>query len=226
MTRLRERLRPLGAWLVPALLVGVTVACALPKADGGAVHGLDGAVLTALRQPGDPRAPVGPAWLTGMVRDVTALGSTGVLVFVTAAALGILLLVDERRGAWLLAASVGGGFLLSYLLKAWIGRARPEMAAPGVVAFGASFPSGHSTMSTVVYATIALLPARAHVRRALRLYLISIAVVLAALVGASRVYLGVHWLSDVLGGWCVGAAWVLLCRRVGRAAERPAPPSG
>ena len=83
-----------------------------------------------------------------------------------------------------------------------------------------SFPSVHSLMSAVVYLTLGALLARMVARRRLKFYVLTLAVTLTGLVGISRVYLGVHYPSDVLAGWCVGLSWASLCWLVGRKLQR------
>jgi undecaprenyl-diphosphatase len=101
--------------------------------------------------------------------------------------------------------------LLSTLLKMGFDRPRPDLVPHGALVYTASFPSGHATLSAVVYLTLGALLARVQPRLVLKLYLLGLAILLTVMVGVSRVYLGVHWPTDVLAGWAVGAAWALLC---------------
>jgi undecaprenyl-diphosphatase len=120
--------------------------------------------------------------------------------------------MTRRRGAALLvSASVGGGMIVSTLLKFGFERPRPDLVPHATQVYTASFPSGHAMLSAVVFLTLGALLARVHKPRRVKLFFLSLAVVLTMLVGCSRVYLGVHWPSDVLAGWCVGAAWAGLC---------------
>jgi undecaprenyl-diphosphatase len=112
--------------------------------------------------------------------------------------------------------AVGGGTLLSFLLKGGFDRPRPELVPHGSYVYTASFPSGHSMMSAVVYLTLGALLVRIHPKRRTKAYILTIAVITTLAVGVSRVYMGVHWPSDVLGGWTLGAAWALLCWLVAR----------
>ena len=142
------------------------------------------------------------------------------------------MLARQRGAARLVAVSVGGGTALSSLLKLGFARPRPDLVPHAVEVYTASFPSGHAMLSAVTYLTLAALLARVQPRRRLRIYVLALAVLTSLLVGASRVYLGVHWPSDVAAGWCVGAAWALLCwlaalrlQRTGRVERAdPAPP--
>lgn len=172
---------------------------------------LDEKLLLALRQPLDLSDPIGPPWLEEAARDVTALGSITVLTWVSLMAAGHLALRRKWRSMLFLVVSVGGGVLLNNVLKAGFDRPRPDLVPHITSVYTASFPSGHAMLSAVVYLSIGVLLMRLESRRALRLYIMSIAVFLTFMVGASRVYLGVHWPSDVLAGWVAGASWALFC---------------
>lgn len=193
----------------------------------GETHAIDTAILVALRTPGDLSDPLGPGWLEEMLRDFTALGGTGVLTLLTLAVIGFLLVAKAPRAALVVALAIGSGILLSTLLKSGFDRPRPELVPHGSIVYTASFPSGHSMMSATVYLTLAALVSRIVRRRRLRVYLVTTAVVLTLLVGFSRIYLGVHWPTDVLAGWTVGAIWalgasVLMLRlQLRRTIERP-----
>jgi undecaprenyl-diphosphatase len=186
----------------------------------GATRSIDSAILLALRDPGDPGSPIGPAWLPGTVRDITALGSTVVLTMLTIAALGYLLLLGRTHMAALLAVAMAGGTMLSSLLKAFFERPRPDIVPQLTDVTSLSFPSGHAMMSAVAYLTIAVLMARSSPSPLVRLYLVIVAALITILVGLSRIYLGVHWPSDVLAGWCGGASWALACWLVARWLQR------
>ena len=177
----------------------------------GETHAFDEQILLALRSPTDRSDPLGPSWLEEAMRDFTALGSVGVLSFITLAAAGFLALQRKTHAALFVLVAVGGGQLLSTLLKIGFDRPRPDLVPHGSVVYTASFPSGHSMMAAVTYLTLGALLARVQPRRRLKLYLVALAIILTVAVGVSRVYLGVHWPSDVLAGWAIGAAWALLC---------------
>jgi undecaprenyl-diphosphatase len=171
----------------------------------------DRRILLALRSPSDLARPIGPSWLPEAARDVTGLGSYAVLGLATFSVTGFLLLVRKRAAAALVAASVAGGVLLSALLKLAFQRPRPDLVPHAVEVFTASFPSQHATLSAVVYLTLGALLMRVQPNWPVKLYVMAVAVAVALLVGASRVYLGVHWPTDVLAGWCLGAAWARAC---------------
>lgn len=199
------------AWLaaIAALLWGFVRVADVWLGKGA--HGFDEAVLLALRNPTDLADPIGPYWLELFARDITALGGIPVLALVSFAACGFLLMLGKRRTAVLLLVAIGGGLLLGTGLKDLFDWPRPDLVPHAVQVATQSFPSSHAMMSAVTYLTLGALLARAQPRRRLKRYLLGTAVVLTLLIGSSRVYLGVHWPTDVLAGWWVGAAWALLC---------------
>jgi undecaprenyl-diphosphatase len=178
------------------------------EGDSGA---FDRRLILLLRQPVNPSLLLGPAWLPEMLRDLTSLGSTVVLAIVTASIAGYFAIARKWRSVALVLASVVGGQVLSTVLKTLFERARPDLIPGAPQVFTASFPSGHAMLSAVTYLTIAALLARMEPRPLLKGYYLTIGFALTILVGLSRVALGVHWPTDVLAGWCVGAAWALLC---------------
>jgi len=177
----------------------------------GSTSAFDRYVIQVFRSSGNSSDPIGPPWVQEMARDITALGSVAVLAIVLFAVCGYLLLSKERTAAGLVLAAVAGGEAMNSLLKLGFARPRPDFVAASVKIFTASFPSGHAAMSAITYLTLAALLARTTPSRRLRLYFVTIGVVLTLFVGVSRVYLGVHYPTDVLAGWCVGAAWALGC---------------
>lgn len=184
---------------------------------------LDTRLLLAFRVPGDTGNPIGPFWVEEAVRDVTALGSTSLLVMLTAASFFYLLLARRVGAAVFVLGAIAGGQVLSSLLKLGIDRPRPDLVAPLAEVYTMSFPSGHAMLAAVTYLTLGALVARAQPTRRLRIYVLSMAVFATVLVGVSRIYLGVHWPSDVLAGWCAGAAWAMLCWLAARYLWRGGP---
>jgi undecaprenyl-diphosphatase len=185
---------------------------------------IDEAVLLSLRNDADLSDPVGPGWVEEMGRDFTALGSMGVLTLITLAVLGYLLLAGRNRTSLFTLLAVAGGMLLSTLLKMGFDRARPDLVPHDTVVYTASFPSGHSMMAAVTYLTLAAILSRVHSSPLLKAYLLITAAVITLLVGASRVYLGVHWPTDVLAGWLGGTAWALGFWLIARQALGPGGP--
>ncbi|WFM70473.1 phosphatase PAP2 family protein [Halomonas sp. CKK8] len=177
----------------------------------GETRSIDEALLLSLRNPADHADPLGPGWVEELGRDFTALGGVGVLVLVSLGALGYLLLARHYRAALFAAVAVPGGMLLSTLMKAGFDRPRPDLVPHEAIVYTASFPSGHAMMSAVTYLTLAALLIRVQPELKLKAYILALAMLLTLLVGMSRVYLGVHWPTDVLAGWTAGAAWAALC---------------
>lgn len=180
----------------------------IDEAGAGTV---DARLLLAFRASGDPTDPLGPGWLEELARDVTALGSLGMISFLTLATAGFLVLQQKKHIALYLVLAVGSGVLISMALKAGFSRPRPDLVPHAARVYTSSFPSGHSMTSAVTFLTLGALLAGTQPRWRLKAYFLVLAVLLTILVGVSRVYLGVHWPTDVLGGWTAGSAWALLC---------------
>ncbi|MBX3433321.1 MAG: phosphatase PAP2 family protein [Pirellulales bacterium] len=177
----------------------------------GAAGEFDRRVVLALRTPGDPADPLGPAWVEEMMRDFTALGGIAVVSLVSVVAVTFLWLVKRRWEAGFVALAILGAIGFSLALKNAFDRPRPELVPHGSHVYTASFPSGHAMMAACVYLTIAATLARFTSRGVIKAFLLSTATLATVAVGASRVYLGVHWPTDVLAGWTAGAAWALAC---------------
>jgi len=146
-------------------------------------------------------------WLVGVLQDLSALGSTTVLTLFTVVAVGYLTMVSSRSTGLLVAASTISAALVVAISKAAFARARPEAALAELVVPGLSFPSGHASISAVVFLTVGALVASTRSRTSERTYVLGAAALMTLLVGASRVALGVHWATDVVGGWALGAVW-------------------
>ena len=168
----------------------------------------DREALLMFRKPGAPAEALGPAWFVDLVRNVTALGSYPVLAFFTLASVGYLFLDRKWNAAWFVLAAIGSGMALSQGLKLAFARPRPDVVPALVNTFTSSFPSTHAVLSAVVYLTLGALLARIEATTpAIKRYFLGLAAGLTIVVGLSRIYLGVHYPTDVLAGWCVGAAW-------------------
>jgi len=186
----------------------------------GDTRALDRTLLLALRNPHDLSTPIGPPWLAEVGRDLTALGGVALLSLISVAVITHLLLAKQARAAGFVAASVSGALLLSLALKHVFSRPRPDLVPYLSYVMSSSFPSGHSMLSAAVYLTLGGLLARFQSSLLLKAHVLAWASVLTFLVGVSRVFVGVHWPSDVLAGWAAGAAWAALCWLCARALQR------
>jgi len=181
----------------------------------GHLQSFDRSLMLALRT-GDKHDPAGPLWVETMFLDITALGSNTVVILVTLAAAGFLAVAGKRGTAWLVLASVIGGTILNNLLKLLFDRARPDLVAHSVEVHTLSFPSGHAMLSAIAYLTLGALIARTQGTLRTKAYILGFAAVITAMIGMSRVYLGVHWPTDVIAGWLAGLAWAMMCWEVAR----------
>ncbi|SFP16772.1 undecaprenyl-diphosphatase [Mesorhizobium sp. NFR06] len=211
----------------PVLLAGLAIAGGLwglvelmEMARATTPHTFDTEILLAFRHSGQPDSPIGPPWLEGTVRDITALGSSAVLVLITSATIVYLLLIRRPSRALFMFVAVAGGQVVSSLLKLEVDRPRPDLVSHLVNETSLSFPSGHAMLSAVTYLTLGSLAARFLPDRSTKIFVLGLAVLITVLVGISRVYLGVHWPSDVLAGWCAGFAWAMLCWLAARLLQR------
>jgi undecaprenyl-diphosphatase len=171
---------------------------------------LDKRILLALRNPADPSDPIGPKGFQEAMRDVTALGGVTVLSLVTIVATLALLLHGKRRRAAIFAGIVVATQVSATFLKDIYDRPRPELVPHGSYVYSSSFPSGHSTLAAATYLTLATMIASLEPKPGTKALVYVVAGLVTVSVGFSRVYLGVHWPSDVLAGWTLGAAWALL----------------
>ena len=188
----------------------------------GETHAFDERILLTLRDPADLATPIGPYWLTHAVDDITALGGTTVLSLMTVLATTYLLLAGQRVIAAFMFLSILGGWIVSAMLKLGVARPRPDIVPHLVEVHDLSFPSGHAMLSAVTFLTLGALLSRAQQYRSTRIFLIAAAIFLTFIVGLSRIYLGVHYPTDVLGGWCAGATWALGCWMIARRFISPA----
>jgi undecaprenyl-diphosphatase len=218
MARLHDLLRSAGAREF-VLLFALAVICGsilifvgvTDVVREGELHQTELRWMRNLRSAENPSRPIGPLWLEHWSRDITALGSGAVLTLVTLLVVAYLLIEGSYASAVLLIVSVGGGTVLITSLKGFFDRDRPSVVPHLTDAFFKSYPSGHSMMSSVVYLTVAVLLARTMQRRRSKVFCVGAALFLSFLIGLSRVYLGVHYPTDVLAGWAAGIAWALLC---------------
>jgi len=205
--------------LLTFLLIWGFVALADEVIEGD-TKAIDESILLSFRETDNPAEPRGAHWVEEIARDLTGLGGTAILTVLSLATAGYLALRGRIHTTYYLVAAIGGGILISSLLKLGFNRPRPELVPHGSYVYTASFPSGHSMMSAITYLTLGALLARVESSRAIKAYLLIMAVAVTVFIGISRVYLGVHWPTDVLAGWAVGAAWATLCWSIANRLQR------
>lgn len=212
---------PRSLFLLSAASGGLAVfALAASAVVSGSSQAFDRGVLLALRTPNNLHVPVGPEWLAPAAKEVTALGGTPLLTLLTLCLAGYFATKRQWPTIALLLAAVLGQTILSHWLKDLFDRPRPDIVPHLVEATSLSFPSGHATSAAAVYLTLAALIARETKERIVRNYIYFVAVTLALLIGASRVCLGVHYPTDVIGGLSFGAAWAAIVFIAARRLER------
>jgi undecaprenyl-diphosphatase len=208
-----------GACIVLLLLVVIKLAGEVVE---GETLKFDRSILLALRDPQNPAVPIGPAWLVSAALDITAPGSATVLGLTVVAVAGFLILQGMWRTGVFVAVASGGALFVNAALKQFFQRPRPDVVPHLREVMTMSFPSGHALTSAVVYLTLGALSMRIAERRLTKFYCMAMAMLVTVLVGVSRVYLGVHYPTDVLAGWLIGLCWALLCWMVERWLEHRA----
>ncbi len=212
--RAREPVMLVGLLLVVAGLWGfIELADEVLEGDTG---DFDRWAVRQLRSAVDPAIPLGPRWMGEVGRDITGLGGVAVLsLFITAAA-GFLAIHHAYRTMAVLVASTTSGIVVSLLLKNAFSRPRPDLVPHLAEVYTSSFPSGHSMMSAVVYLTLAAIVAPVLKHFWIRVYVLTCAIFVVAMIGVSRIYMGVHYPSDVLAGWTAGLVWAIVCWLIAR----------
>lgn len=213
-----------GLAFILACGVFVHLAISAPRGD---YLPLEDTILQAFRQPGTD-LPLWPEWASSAVRDITALGSAMVIILLTLMIIGYLLLTRRIAAALILIVATAGGQAMNATLKHLFGRERPEATLHLVEVRSPSFPSGHSMAASIFYLTTGALLTQTAKRRREKMYLIAAVLLVTVLIGFSRVYLGVHYPTDVVAGWCAGVAWAIVCWALARRMRRrgqlePAP---
>lgn len=221
--RLISRL-PVDAKMLAAFVIVMTLTLAFVRIASEVLEGetmaFDHFLITAPRSPADPALPIGPGWLRLFMIDITAFGGITGLVVIASIAAGYLLVRRQWAQAQFLVCATAGGWIVSDLLKSFFNRPRPDLVDHLVEVHSLSFPSGHAMNSAVVFLTLGALIARNHTERATRIYILTVAILLTLIIGFSRIYLGVHWPSDVMAGWIVGGLWAGPCWLIARKLQR------
>jgi undecaprenyl-diphosphatase len=211
LTRLERR--EIG-WLLVGLAGCVLLLVFLKLASEvmeGETMAFDARILRAFRKADNPAVPIGPPWIESTLVDLTALGGPTILGLVVFAVIGFLVLQARYRSALAILLTAASGELLNSVLKSLFMRPRPELVPHLRVAYETSFPSGHAMDSAIIYLTLGAMLMRITQGRLTKIYCLALATLLTLLVGVSRVYLGVHYPTDVLAGWTVGLVWASVC---------------
>lgn len=188
--------------------------------EQGRADAFDLGLLKALHPDGLRHDTLGSIWANIGAHDLSAMGSISVLAFIVVLGFGLFLGVNRRREAVMLFLAFGGGLVMTVGLQALFHRSRPPLTPEEAAGLNASFPSGHALLSATVYLTLGTLIGRFAERRFVRFYALGTAAVLTVIIGVSRIFLGIHWCTDVLAGWCVGLAWALTWRAIALVWER------
>ncbi len=186
----------------------------------GETAAFDKKIVLGFRKADNPSLPIGPAWITSVLLDLTSLGGPTVITLVVLAVVGFLLLQTRYWTALFILVTAATGDLVNYAMKSVFARPRPSVVPHLREAFSSSFPSGHAMQSAIIYLTLGAMLMRVADRRSTKVYCLAIAVLLTTLVGISRVYLGVHYPTDVVAGWIVGFLWAAACWLVAKRFER------
>ncbi|RYZ37805.1 MAG: phosphatase PAP2 family protein [Myxococcaceae bacterium] len=214
--------RPLGLLLLVVACVLGFVALS-DEVHEGETQDIDERIVRSLRREEDPAMPRGPWWLAETARDVTSLGGAPVLSLITLTVCGFLLVARRYRTSLFVLSATVTGWLLNGVLKNLFHRPRPSVVPHLTETMSTSFPSGHAMLSAITYLTLGALLAQFAQQRRVKVYILSVALLLSVLVGCTRVYLGVHYPTDVLGGWVAGLAWSLLVTVAARSMRRRSP---
>jgi len=217
LERAELKLLFIGLGLCAVLFLFIRLASEVMEGDTLA---FDEQILRSLRNAVDPGRPIGPTWVEGVLFDITALGSPVVLGLVVLVITGYLLLEARYVTAAIVLATSISGEILNETLKIFFERPRPTVVPHLRDVVTASFPSGHAMESAIIYLTLGALLMRVVEGRITKIYCMAMAMLLTLLVGVSRVFLGVHYPSDVLGGWMLGFFWAAVTLLATRRFER------
>lgn len=206
------------AFLTALCLLGFGVLAVLVMMGTGG--DIDRDLLLEFRPDGPDGPPFGPEWFREAVAEFTALGGYTILSTVVFIVSVTLLTLGKRAAVLYLLASVFTGSIVSTVAKLIFNRSRPDLVGHLDTTFTSSFPSGHAMVSAFAWLTLAAIAVRFVENEATRVVIVAFAVGLSLLIGISRVYLGVHWPSDVLAGWLFGGAWAGICWLIANRIER------
>jgi undecaprenyl-diphosphatase len=205
--------------LIAAFLTAASFFLFIEIADDvaeGDTQSLDERIIISLREADDLSDPIGPVWLEEAVRDISALGGHTVLTIYVSFVLIFLLLIRRYKASLFVLGATVSGAVASHYLKIFFSRPRPDIVSHSAHVVTFSFPSGHSMLSAVVYLTLGALLTEFVTRTHLKSYFLLVAMFLSFIIGLSRIYLGVHYPSDVLAGWCAGLGWAALFTVIAR----------
>ncbi len=206
MLHSKAALSPRFAWAMLAASLAIFLVLSI-TAPGGAFEAAERDFMLSLRNGDDPALLNGPGWLLYFVQNITALGGWPVLTVFSLALAGALMVQKQWSFLLVLLAVVIGETVITGIFKDFFGRVRPDFLPHLTSASSKSFPSGHSASAAAVYLTFGLAIANMVKQRAIRRYALGASLAVVFLIGASRVFLGVHYPTDVIAGWCIGAAW-------------------
>lgn len=201
---------PLALFAIAAAGISLFLSIA-DELDDGDLNAIDTEIFLMFRTGVDNAQPIGPAWLQETAAEITALGGYTVVFLLVASVIGFLLVSRKYGPALYVFLSIGTGTLVGHLLKELYARPRPDLVEHLVNTHTPSFPSGHAMVSAIVYLTLGSLILRMVDSVRVRAYVLTLAILLTVMIGITRIYLGVHWPSDVIAGWAMGAAWASLC---------------
>lgn len=219
--KILERLRRAGRREILLLLAAAVVCGSLfvfaevtDVVREGEWHEAEKQLIRSLRAPQDASVPIGPRWLQHVCLDISALGGGAVLTLMSLLVIGYLLMLRHYHAILLLLAATLGGMGLNNILKRFFGRERPDIVPHLSEVASASYPSGHSMLSAIVYLTLGVMLAQSVKPWRFKVYFVGAALLISFLVGLTRVFLGVHYPTDVVGGWAAGTAYAVLCATI------------
>jgi undecaprenyl-diphosphatase len=190
------------------LLTGVILLCLVSlSVVSGKINFLDNSILLSFRNARNTSIPAGPEWLLSFMLDVSALGSATIVFLVTILTSGLLILKNKYSSLRVILFAFIGGGIIELLMKEIFSRQRPQIVLHFVNVNSLSYPSGHSAMSAIIYISLIFIIFTLDIKTSIKIYFLYSAVFLILIIGISRIYLGVHYPSDVLGGWALGLIW-------------------